>query len=535
MLKLFKLSIFILLAFNFLNAQPNLRLSPDHIEFEDVFNRLKNVYFVNDGDSILTVDSLSYNNNYYFVRFNSRQYIPLEINPGDSILMDCILDGYYYVPVADTVDTMMVYNNGESPLVKMEIKIDYYDDNYGESTIKGIVSDSTQQPVPAAQVYFFYGGTFIINSTFTDQDGNYSINLPPGNYKVCAKKDSFYVTFYGGKFDPFNAPFIKAVKDSDSIADISLAKMISTSISVSGVIYDSTSGAHISKGIIVVRKGTHTPTKKNSKSAASPGDEGIYTEFVDQDGAYTVDNIVQPTYYFVQSFSDYFVPSYFKSPDSSSVFWQNADSVFLDSHVFSVVVHMPRDSSIGGGIIEGNIGLGSAGSNPLSDVVIYAQSVDYNSAPFNYSFIQNDESYSVPFLPYGDYKIIAQKIGYENAESSIITISTNNTEIMGVDLTFNISSAEQFSLIPGEFELFQNYPNPFNPVTTIKYILPKSSEVTLRVINILGQEVVLLKKEFQFPGTYEVQLNGEHLSSGVYFVQLTAGDISRIRKIVLLK
>jgi photosystem II stability/assembly factor-like uncharacterized protein len=89
--------------------------------------------------------------------------------------------------------------------------------------------------------------------------------------------------------------------------------------------------------------------------------------------------------------------------------------------------------------------------------------------------------------------------------------------------------------LPNEFLLNQNYPNPFNPTTTIKYDIPKTSSVTLKVYNVLGQEVATLVNEKKEAGSYEVQLDGSKLSSGVYFYRLTAGILTETKKLILLR
>jgi hypothetical protein len=70
------------------------------------------------------------------------------------------------------------------------------------------------------------------------------------------------------------------------------------------------------------------------------------------------------------------------------------------------------------------------------------------------------------------------------------------------------------------YKLFQNFPNPFNPFTSIKYQLSKSSNVKLIIYNIAGKEIKILVNEEKSPGTYEVQFDGNNLSSGVYFYTL---------------
>ena len=70
------------------------------------------------------------------------------------------------------------------------------------------------------------------------------------------------------------------------------------------------------------------------------------------------------------------------------------------------------------------------------------------------------------------------------------------------------------------FELIQNYPNPFNPSTTIRYSIPEISFVTLKVYDVLGNEVEILVNEEKPAGSYEVEFNATHLSSGIYFYKL---------------
>ncbi|MFO7446576.1 MAG: family 43 glycosylhydrolase [Ignavibacteriaceae bacterium] len=86
-----------------------------------------------------------------------------------------------------------------------------------------------------------------------------------------------------------------------------------------------------------------------------------------------------------------------------------------------------------------------------------------------------------------------------------------------------------------EFSLKQNYPNPFNPATRIKYSVAKSSFVTLKVYNIVGQEVNTLFEGMHKPGNYEVIFDGKNLSSGVYLCQMKAEDFLDIQKLMLLK
>jgi hypothetical protein len=81
--------------------------------------------------------------------------------------------------------------------------------------------------------------------------------------------------------------------------------------------------------------------------------------------------------------------------------------------------------------------------------------------------------------------------------------------------------------IPERFELEQNYPNPFNPATTIGFTLPSTAYVTLKIYNILGQEVAtLINNEVTTEGQHELEFNANMFSSGVYFYRIVANPLS---------
>jgi len=86
-----------------------------------------------------------------------------------------------------------------------------------------------------------------------------------------------------------------------------------------------------------------------------------------------------------------------------------------------------------------------------------------------------------------------------------------------------------------EFSLEQNYPNPFNPSTVISYQLPVSSDVTLKVYDVLGNEVATLVNEEKPAGSYEVEFPAEGLTSGIYFYKFQAGSFVETKKMILMK
>ena len=121
------------------------------------------------------------------------------------------------------------------------------------------------------------------------------------------------------------------------------------------------------------------------------------------------------------------------------------------------------------------------------------------------------------------YRVTAVGNSKESAKSDLVTTRATN----GGDL--------MFSLNPQTLELAQNYPNPFNPTTRIVYQIPKSSEVKLKVYDMLGREVETLVSGVQQAGRYEVIFNASRLASGVYFYRLQAGGISQTMRMVFVK
>lgn len=89
--------------------------------------------------------------------------------------------------------------------------------------------------------------------------------------------------------------------------------------------------------------------------------------------------------------------------------------------------------------------------------------------------------------------------------------------------------------IPGGFSLSQNYPNPFNPVTNIVFSLPKSGLTKLKVFDITGKEIAVLVNQNLSAGTYNVDFDASHLSSGTYFYMMEANEFREVKKMVVVK
>ena len=94
---------------------------------------------------------------------------------------------------------------------------------------------------------------------------------------------------------------------------------------------------------------------------------------------------------------------------------------------------------------------------------------------------------------------------------------------------------ERINRIPSEYFLSNNFPNPFNPSTTIRYSIPQSTNVVIKIFDILGNEIETLVNKEKPSGTYEITWYAENLPSGIYFYQLNAGSILETKKMNLIK
>ena len=89
--------------------------------------------------------------------------------------------------------------------------------------------------------------------------------------------------------------------------------------------------------------------------------------------------------------------------------------------------------------------------------------------------------------------------------------------------------------VPEKYSLSQNYPNPFNPVTRLGFGISNPGFVSLKVYDILGNEIKTLVNEIKSAGYYEIEFNGSDLSSGIYFYTLEAGSFRETKRMLLVK
>ena len=128
-------------------------------------------------------------------------------------------------------------------------------------------------------------------------------------------------------------------------------------------------------------------------------------------------------------------------------------------------------------------------------------------------------------------------IDFDNdGDTDILTAAATSRKITLLENTTITGIEENHDrVIPDIISLFQNYPNPFNPDTRISFQISETGFITLKVFDILGNELATLLSEEKSAGRYELNYNGSGLPSGIYFYRLTTGNIIITKKMMLIK
>ena len=164
-----------------------------------------------------------------------------------------------------------------------------------------------------------------------------------------------------------------------------------------------------------------------------------------------------------------------------------------------------------------------------------------------FSFSASSDSVNVSYNAATKTVSFSAKGSFDGEIELTVTVTDEDggtaSEIISVTITPDPTSVNGLDGIPKDYTLFQNYPNPFNPSTVIRYGIPTDvgnglspfRNVSLKIYDILGNEVATLVNEQQSPGYYEPTWNAKNMSSGIYFYVLQAGSFTESRKLILLK
>lgn len=134
-------------------------------------------------------------------------------------------------------------------------------------------------------------------------------------------------------------------------------------------------------------------------------------------------------------------------------------------------------------------------------------------------------------------KLTLTQVALGNAQVTILAKDELNNDFFAYSFGVTVTpfvSVEELE-VPTEYALYQNFPNPFNPTTNIKFALPSESNVTLKIYNVLGQEVMTLVNKVMNAGYHTVNFDASNLTSGMYIYRIEAENFVQVKKMLLMK
>ena len=154
-----------------------------------------------------------------------------------------------------------------------------------------------------------------------------------------------------------------------------------------------------------------------------------------------------------------------------------------------------------------------------------------NPSSLTYSLISTVSSSTFDFIDYAVTILPDYQYAYYYVVGWNGTTQSAKTNYVSTQAEFQ----KHLMDVPADFSISQNYPNPFNPSTSISYSIPENAFVTLKIYDVLGNEVEVLINEQKEPGNYQIDFNASELSSGIYYYALTAGNFISTKKMSLVK
>jgi len=365
---------------------------------------------------------------------------------------------------------------------------------------------------------------------WTDSLGNYRARVASGrSYIALASKQGYLPEYFDNKTNPLEADIIHISGDTSGI-DFSLSLNPTLQNSISGIVRDSL-GTRVPSRVVLL------PVRHG------PMPNVVRFGHTDSLGQYTI-NGVRTGNYFVLAvpFSNY-APAFYKEGEYGVMRWSEADTVAANGNVTGIDIGVVPIRSNGIARLSGQVR--SAAGGALAGVSIIATSAEGLVEGVGVSDARG--LYTIDAVRPGLIGVMADRERYMSGETTV-GIAGEATTISNIDFILApvaLTSSGRDTPVVRQYVLDQNYPNPFNPSTTIRFTLPHSGAATVRVFNLLGQEVTTLLNGALPAGTHAVvwdgsDSRGRFVSSGIYFYKLTASqsagvEFSQIKKMIFLR
>jgi len=400
--------------------------------------------------------------------------------------------------------------------------------------IAGLVAtaeDST--PIPKALVRVFDPDSGRHIRGYSNERGEYEIGgLPTGSYLVQVIAEGFFSEFFENARHRGDATPVEVVApETTPDIDFFLEAQVDREGTIAGRVFSDDDETPLFGAVII---------------AVSPSRRVPHITFSGPRGFYRLTDLPAGRY-FVFAWAEGFVGEFYRNAKR----FRNADPVLVVPNQVTAGIDfgLRPISRRGAYAIRGKIRRADD-SSPLEGILINARfegEVEVNATT------DADGTYILQGLPAGNYTIEATAAGYSDgyfggtSEENAAPVSVGEgKDAAEVNVNLNEDTVTDVSpgggpSVPQTFELQQNFPNPFNPETSIRYQLAQSTDVSLKVYNIMGQAVRTLVNDAQAAGSYQVKWDGKdnlgrQVASGVYIFRLKAGEqFKSSRTMMLLK
>ncbi len=384
------------------------------------------------------------------------------------------------------------------------------------------------------------GNSEFVFKAKVDSLGRYSVSLPPGGYIAFARAKGYAVEFYADKSNIMEATVIFLSPDITQFVsyDFTLSPLPPVVLGgIKGSVIDSVKNIPIPARVVAFRDGW----RKNDPHTISR----TYVTDTDSLGLYEFTELLPGTYIVMALPLGSYAPSFYTAYDTVSNRWKRASKIEINGNsVDNINIYVkPLGASANGYAgITGNVTFSGGNGNgqvnsSKSGAFVFALR---DGEIAGYAITNASGEYMINGLAPGSYSVSVDKAGYNESSVQTVTVgydiqgspmNGSASFVINSVLSVTVNAAVQ----PVNYSLEQNYPNPFNPSTSIRYSLPNNSTVSLKVYNMVGQEVATLINSYQTSGEYTVTFNAANLASGVYFYRLDAGSFNVAKKMLLLK
>ena len=394
--------------------------------------------------------------------------------------------------------------------------------------LSGSVEDSSGNPIKAmVELYNVTANSFHrrFYRAVTDSSGNYSVKVREGDTLVAYAHSfhrNYFPQFYNDKESFLTADRIGISADTGNINFILVHKPVYDN-GITGTVMNG-NGTGVESLILAVRLGVKDFNHRR------------YTTYSDSLGNYSFTNLYPGSYILLSIPEGDYIPTFFRYDGMQTLHWKKADSVVVNSSgmISDINFTVSNIPDSGEDVVSGKVTDDSG--NPVAGAIVFAK--DDNQQVYSFGITGKEGMYKITGLIPGNYSVSSSSYGYSDGSPTSVSL----------DYSGNYSSSASFTMVSeaatevnnnnielNSFKLSQNYPNPFNPSTTINFVVPYQTRVTLKIYNVLGSEVATLVNEEKPAGSYNVTFNAGNLASGVYFYQLKAGNFISTKKLMLVK